>query len=82
LLAFTVSTESVLNAHCVYACFPLGKAEANSDNGFQSVKYATHGFVTHFWWIHAIGLIWTSEFILASQQFVIASTVAFWYFSV
>jgi solute carrier family 44 protein 1 (choline transporter-like protein) len=59
----------------------IGKATSTSDGGFEHVRYETHGFAKHFWWIHVVGLIWTSEFILACQQFVIASSVAFWYFS-
>lgn len=34
----------------------------------------------YLWWFHLIGLIWTSEFILACQQMVIAGAVASWYF--
>lgn len=60
----------------------LGTPEVKYDKGFESVVYVTHGFAKQVWWIHLIGLIWTFEFILACQQFVIASTVAFWYFSV
>ena len=35
----------------------------------------------YMWWYHLVGLIWTSEFILACQQMVISGAVATWYFS-
>ncbi|KAG1668932.1 CTL-like protein 1 [Nymphon striatum] len=38
-------------------------------------------WVRFMWWFHLIGLIWTSEFILACQQMVIAGAVSYWYFS-
>lgn len=60
----------------------MGTPRANYTKGFTSVEYIPEGLSKHFWWIHLIGLIWTSEFILACQQFVIAGSVALWYFSV
>lgn len=47
---------------------------------FTRVKYMDSTWVKYMWWFHIIGLIWTSEFILASQQMVIAGAVAAWYF--
>lgn len=58
----------------------LGTPAASRKFGFDSVEYKLDAFPKQFWWIHVIGLIWTSEFILACQQFVIASAVANWYF--
>ena len=63
------------------SCFCSGTPTANYSKGFLSVEYVPEGLAKHFWWIHLIGLIWTSEFILACQQFVIAGSVAIWYFS-
>lgn len=60
----------------------MGTPSANYTKGFVAVQYTPEGLAKHFWWIHLIGLIWTSEFILACQQFVIAGAVALWYFSV
>ncbi|XP_022100196.1 choline transporter-like protein 1 isoform X2 [Acanthaster planci] len=37
--------------------------------------------VSYMWWYHAIGFIWTAEFILACHQFVIAGSVVEWYFT-
>lgn len=59
----------------------LGTPTAStSKEGFERVQYVRESFPKQFWWIHVIGLIWTSEFILASQQFVIAGAVANWFF--
>jgi len=38
-------------------------------------------WVKYMWWLYLFGLIWCSEFILACQQMVIASSVSTWYFS-
>ncbi|XP_071164766.1 choline transporter-like protein 1 isoform X3 [Mytilus edulis] len=45
------------------------------------IDYTEHETVSYFWWYHLIGLIWTSEFIIACQQLVVSGTVATWYFS-
>ena len=54
------------------------KASRN-DEGY--VQYIEHENVSYMWWYHLIGLIWTSEFIIACQQLVICGTVATWYFT-
>lgn len=59
-----------------------GTPTASTSKGFERVKYVKEPFPKQFWWIHVIGLIWTSEFILACQQFVIAGAVANWFFRV
>ncbi|KAI0214390.1 Choline transporter-like protein 1 [Lamellibrachia satsuma] len=58
-----------------------GAAEANYEKDFRSVIYKKSDLVRYMWWYHLIGLIWISEFILACQQFIIANTVASWYFT-
>ncbi|XP_064607451.1 choline transporter-like protein 1 [Liolophura sinensis] len=59
----------------------LSTAEYPSVNGHGLVKYEEHNMVSYFWWYHVIGLIWSSEFIIACQQFVVSGTVASWYFA-
>jgi len=49
------------------------------ENGF--VQYTEHETVSYLWWYHVIGLIWTSEFIVACQQLVVSGAVATWYFA-
>ena len=74
---------------CTITCSPLmhiqnvclGTPHVSDKKGFQSVHYKTDGFPRQFWWIHLIGFVWTTEFIFACQQFVIAGTVAVWYFT-
>ena len=88
-LSFFVLIASLVMYLCALPCFPLmhisniclGTPRVSSERGFESVQYETHGLPRHFWWIHLIGLIWTTEFIFACQQFVIAGTVAVWYFT-
>lgn len=61
---------------------------ASTRIGNVSARQLTHKFVEfidatwvrYMWWVYVIGLIWTSEFILACQQMVIAGAVAIWYF--
>lgn len=66
------SYQVSLYFHCV---------EYPSVNGHGLVKYEEHNMVSYFWWYHVIGLIWSSEFIIACQQFVVSGTVASWYFA-
>ncbi|XP_048758552.1 choline transporter-like protein 1 isoform X1 [Ostrea edulis] len=54
-------------------------ASVDKTTGF--VKYTEHERVSYLWWYHLIGLIWTSEFIIACQQLVVSGTVATWYFT-
>ncbi|KAJ8976180.1 hypothetical protein NQ317_002229 [Molorchus minor] len=44
------------------------------------VQYVDASWVKGMWWIYFIGLIWTSEFIMACQQMVIAGAVAHWFY--
>ncbi|XP_062574993.1 choline transporter-like protein 1 isoform X2 [Saccostrea cucullata] len=54
-------------------------ASVDKKTGF--VKYTEHENVSYLWWYHLIGLIWTSEFIIACQQLVVSGAVATWYFT-
>ncbi|KAI4501139.1 hypothetical protein M0802_003942 [Mischocyttarus mexicanus] len=47
---------------------------------FTLVEYVDATWVKYMWWVYIIGLIWTSEFIIACQDMVIAGAVAHWYF--
>ncbi|XP_077285195.1 choline transporter-like 1 [Arctopsyche grandis] len=44
------------------------------------IEYVDDSWVKGMWWFYIIGLIWTSEFILACQQMTIAGAVSHWYF--
>ncbi|XP_023014010.2 choline transporter-like protein 1 [Leptinotarsa decemlineata] len=44
------------------------------------VEYIDASWVKAMWWVYIIGLIWTSEFIMACQQMVIAGSVAHWFY--
>lgn len=59
----------------------LSTSEIPSRNEYGFVKYTKHETVSYLWWYHLIGLIWTSEFIIACQQLVVCGSVATWYFS-
>lgn len=48
---------------------------------FTLVEYNKPSWIHSMWWFHILVLIWTSEFILACQQMVIAGSVASWYFT-
>ena len=56
-----------------------GTPKINPETGH--VIYDPPEPVTYMWWYHAIGFIWTAEFILACHQFVIAACVVDWYFT-
>ncbi|XP_013403883.1 choline transporter-like protein 1 isoform X2 [Lingula anatina] len=56
-----------------------GTAVLDKDTGF--VNYEESQPVRYMWWYHLVGLIWTSEFIIACQQLVVAGAVAKWYFT-
>uniref|UniRef100_A0A8D0L5P6 Choline transporter-like protein n=1 Tax=Sphenodon punctatus TaxID=8508 RepID=A0A8D0L5P6_SPHPU len=45
------------------------------------VEYKILSGIRYMWWYHLVGLIWTSEFILACQQMTIAGAVVTWYFN-
>ncbi|XP_015586774.1 CTL-like protein 1 [Cephus cinctus] len=47
---------------------------------FTLVESVDATWVKYMWWVYIIGLIWTSEFIIACQDIVIAGAVAHWYF--
>ncbi|XP_030761838.1 CTL-like protein 1 [Sitophilus oryzae] len=49
-------------------------------NQFKMIIYNDDSWVKSMWWVYFIGLIWTSEFIMACQQMVIAGSVAHWFY--
>ncbi|KAK6171841.1 hypothetical protein SNE40_018266 [Patella caerulea] len=61
-----------------FLCLVKEKVKANG-NGF--VVFEEYETVSYFWWYHLIGLIWSSEFIIACQQLAISGAVAKWYFT-
>ena len=67
----------------MYMLSYIGVAETE-DKGFVSslaVTYKKTQQIEAFWWYHLVGIVWTSEFILACQQMVVAGAVAMWYFT-
>lgn len=50
-------------------------------NGTTVIGYNKQKNYDKMWWYHLFGLLWGSQFILASEQLIIASAVAMWYFS-
>ncbi|KAM9005218.1 choline transporter-like protein 3 isoform X1 [Sarcophilus harrisii] len=45
------------------------------------VEYKLLSGIRYMWWYHLVGLIWTSEFVLACQQMTIAGSVVTCYFN-
>lgn len=45
------------------------------------VDYEPLAGIRLMWWYHLVGLLWTSEFILACQQMTIAGAVVTSYFN-
>ncbi|XP_077982076.1 choline transporter-like protein 1 isoform X2 [Glandiceps talaboti] len=66
---------------CVVLVFmsTAGKPKVHPVTGF--VSYEDPEPVKYFWWYHLVGLFWTCEFILACQQFIVASCITEWYFT-
>ncbi|XP_055260052.1 choline transporter-like protein 3 isoform X3 [Moschus berezovskii] len=59
----------------------LGTAGAAQVIEGGQVEYKPLLGIRYMWWYHLIGLIWTSEFILACQQMTVAGTVVTCYFN-
>uniref|UniRef100_UPI00398F3208 choline transporter-like protein 3 n=1 Tax=Pristiophorus japonicus TaxID=55135 RepID=UPI00398F3208 len=55
-----------------------GNAYVTADN---QVEYRPLSGIRYMWWYHLIGLIWTSEFLVACQQMTIAGAVVCRYFN-
>ncbi|XP_041064340.1 choline transporter-like protein 3 isoform X2 [Carcharodon carcharias] len=55
-----------------------GNAYVTADN---LVEYRLLSGIRYMWWYHVIGLIWTSEFLVACQQMTIAGAVMRCYFN-
>uniref|UniRef100_A0ABM5G8U7 Choline transporter-like protein n=1 Tax=Pogona vitticeps TaxID=103695 RepID=A0ABM5G8U7_9SAUR len=60
---------------CVLA---LGDAQVISRG---QVEYKIRFGIRYMWWYHLVGLIWTSEFILACQQMTVAGAVVTCFFN-
>ncbi|KAF5275854.1 hypothetical protein FQR65_LT04092 [Abscondita terminalis] len=59
---------------------PLGQISLPDLKKFTEIQYVDPLWVKYMWWVYFIGLVWTSEFIMACQQMVIAGSVAHWYY--
>ncbi|EEB14965.1 conserved hypothetical protein [Pediculus humanus corporis] len=76
----TVPTQQV-NSSSIGFIVPRNYSTTDLQHkSFTRVKYTDSTWVKYMWWAHLIGLIWNSEFILASQQMVLSGAVASWYF--
>lgn len=47
----------------------------------NAIEFKDATWVRYMWWVYIIGLIWSSEFILACQHMIISGAVAKWYFT-
>ncbi|XP_071964392.1 choline transporter-like protein 1 [Antedon mediterranea] len=45
------------------------------------VEYQQEKIIEYMWWYHLFGLFWGSQFMIACQQFVIASAISIWFFT-
>ncbi|XP_072500168.1 choline transporter-like protein 3 isoform X2 [Notamacropus eugenii] len=59
----------------------LGTAGTTEVTTGGHVEYKLLSGIRYMWWYHLVGLIWTSEFILACQQMIIAGAVVTCYFN-
>lgn len=53
----------------------------NVQAGLTAVEFKDATWVRYMWWVYIIGLIWSSEFVLACQHMIISGAVAKWYFT-
>ncbi|CAJ0964896.1 unnamed protein product [Ranitomeya imitator] len=51
-------------------------AQVSSDG---QVEYTPLGGIRYMWWYHLFGLIWTSDFFLTCQQFLISGATVTWF---
>lgn len=71
------------NANIIHHNTTLEGGKSNSQDDYKSllkVEYVEAKWIRSMVWIYVVGLIWTTEFIFACQQFALAAAVAFWYF--
>ncbi|XP_039591249.1 choline transporter-like protein 3 isoform X1 [Polypterus senegalus] len=59
----------------------LGTAGAAFSTPEGFVNYKAFSSIRYMWWYHVLGLLWTSEFILACHQMTIAGAVVRVYFN-
>ncbi|XP_048763229.2 choline transporter-like protein 1 isoform X2 [Ostrea edulis] len=74
ILLGTVTVLAVISVHIETSGLPA----VNSQTG--TVTYEMEQSWEYVRWYHIFGLLWISAFIVACQDFVIASAVATWYF--
>ena len=53
----------------------------NATETVRIVRYEKLEWTQYATWYHLVGLIWISEFIVASQQYIISESVVKWYFT-
>ncbi|EMP30805.1 Choline transporter-like protein 3 [Chelonia mydas] len=80
LLGFAILSTVITALICVRNTFTSRQRSAQVISGGQ-VEYKILSGIRYMWWYHLVGLIWTSEFILACQQMTIAGAVVTCYFN-
>ncbi|XP_033007458.1 choline transporter-like protein 3 [Lacerta agilis] len=65
----------------VAALLSLGTAGNAQVVSRGQVEYNIRFGIRYMWWYHLVGLIWTSEFILACQQMTVAGAVVSYFFN-
>ncbi|XP_025423200.1 CTL-like protein 1 [Sipha flava] len=60
---------------------PFEKNLAFVHAGLTAVEFKDATWVRYMWWVYIIGIIWSSEFVLACQHMIISGAVAKWYFT-
>ncbi|XP_055912747.1 choline transporter-like 1 [Eupeodes corollae] len=71
------------NANVIHHNTTLLGGKSNSQDDYKSlmkIEYFEAKWIRSMFWVYLIGLIWTTEFIFACQQFALAAAVAYWYF--
>lgn len=73
-LAFWVVVVVYLSSSDVYS------VDTNTSTPTVADK-TNRGYFVRAWWIQLFALLWITQFILASQEFVVASGIVTWYFT-
>eukprot|EP01017_Pseudomicrothorax_dubius_P035104 TRINITY_DN4878_c0_g3_i8.p1 TRINITY_DN4878_c0_g3~~TRINITY_DN4878_c0_g3_i8.p1 ORF type:complete len:288 (-),score=13.10 TRINITY_DN4878_c0_g3_i8:3-866(-) len=59
--------------------YSIGDLSKNQESQLAGIQWDKHkGYILAY---HIFGLLWTSSFIVAIEQFVVSSCAAFWYYS-
>lgn len=80
-IGFFIVTVAIFCYWVVASVFIYATGDIDSDGNGGTAEVEWDDTTRNAFWFHAVGIFWVVAFMIAFEQFVLASTVCIWYYS-